>query len=150
MSLTLVNDCNRFQFSLLQVKQEPVDHEFNNSQAPSSTTTSSHYNSSNNSYSNNTVSSSTHHSSDQQMSPVLPFGLGGPLPSLKSFAQQPKYALGSSKKNKSPNEKGSDEYRRRRERNNVAVRKSREKAKEKSSEKAKSDKKSAKKKSTEK
>ena len=112
------------------MKQEPVDQEFNNScsQAPSSTTASNHYNNNNNNYSNNTVSSSTHHKNDQ-MSPVLPFSLGGPLPSLKSFTQQPKYALTSSKKNKNPNEKGSDEYRRRRERNNVAVRKSREKAK---------------------
>ena len=115
------------------MKQEPVDQEFSNScsQAPSSTT-NSHYNNNNNNYnSNNAVSSSTHHSSDQMSPapPVLPFSLGGPLPSLKSFAQQPKYALGNSKKNKNPNEKGSDEYRRRRERNNIAVRKSREKAK---------------------
>ena len=58
--------------------------------------------------------------------PVLPFGLGGPLPSLKSFAKQPKYAM--AKKGKNPSQ-GSDEYRRRGERNNVAVRKSREKAK---------------------
>ena len=121
-------------FSFIQVKQEPIDQEFTNSQAPSSTT-SSHYNNNaganNNSYSNNTVSSSTGHHPSGQMSPapVLPFGLGGPLPSLKSFAQQPKYAIGSGKKNKNSNERGSDEYRRRRERNNVAVRKSREKAK---------------------
>lgn len=118
-----------------QVKQEPVDQEFSNScsQAPSSTT-NSHYNNNNNpgannsSYSSNTVSSSTGHHAPGQMSPapVLPFGLGGPLPSLKSFAQQPKYAM--AKKGKNPSQ-GSDEYRRRRERNNVAVRKSREKAK---------------------
>ena len=116
-----------------QVKQEPVDQEFSNScsQAPTSTTTSPYNNNNNNNYnSNNTVSSSTHHTPEQMSpAPVLPFSLGGPLPSLKSFAQQPKYALGSGKKNKNPNEKGSDEYRRRRERNNIAVRKSREKAK---------------------
>lgn len=114
-----------------QVKQEPVDQEFSNScsQAPTSTTSSNQYNNNyTNNNNNNAVSSSTNHSPDQ-MSPVLPFSLGGPLPSLKSFAQQPKYALGSSKKNKNPNDRGSDEYRRRRERNNIAVRKSREKAK---------------------
>ena len=120
--------------NFLQVKQEPVDQEFSNScsQAPTSSTSSSNqYNNNNNNYSNNNnnaVSSSTNQPQDQ-MSPVLPFSLGGPLPSLKSFAQQPKYALGSSKKNKNPNDRSSDEYRRRRERNNIAVRKSREKAK---------------------
>jgi len=116
-----------------QVKQEPVDQEFSNScsQAPSSSTNSSNQYNNNNNYSNNNnnaVSSSTNQPQDQ-MSPILPFSLGGPLPSLKSFAQQPKYALGSSKKNKNGSERGSDEYRRRRERNNIAVRKSREKAK---------------------
>eukprot|EP00090_Calanus_glacialis_P009265 TRINITY_DN17657_c0_g1_i1.p1 TRINITY_DN17657_c0_g1~~TRINITY_DN17657_c0_g1_i1.p1 ORF type:complete len:416 (+),score=72.67 TRINITY_DN17657_c0_g1_i1:98-1345(+) len=108
----------------LQVKQEPVDQDFSNScsQAPTSTTNTP-YNPNN--Y-NNGVSSSTPHPSDQ-MSPVLPFNLGGPLPSLKSFAAAPKYL--SNKKKGNGGEKCSDEYRRRRERNNVAVRKSREKAK---------------------
>jgi len=108
----------------IQVKQEPVDQDFSNScsQAPTSTTNTP-YNPNN--Y-NNAVSSSTPHPSDQ-MSPVLPFNLGGPLPSLKSFAATPKYL--SNKKKGSTGDKCSDEYRRRRERNNVAVRKSREKAK---------------------
>ena len=109
----------------LQVKQEPVDNgEFGScSQAPTSTTNTPGYNP--NTY-NTGVSSSTPHPPDQ-MSPVLPFNLGGPLPSLKTFANQPKYAMPSKKK--SGGDKCSDEYRRRRERNNVAVRKSREKAK---------------------
>jgi len=109
----------------IQVKQEPVDQDFSNScsQAPTSTTTTPYNN--NNNY-NNGVSSSTPHPSDQ-MSPVLPFNLGGPLPSLKSFATAPKYL--SNKKKGNGGDKCSDEYRRRRERNNVAVRKSREKAK---------------------
>jgi CCAAT/enhancer binding protein (C/EBP) len=108
----------------IQVKQEPVDQDFSNScsQAPTSTTNTP-YNPNN--Y-NNGVSSSTPHPSDQ-MSPVLPFNLGGPLPSLKSFATVPKYL--SNKKKGNGGDKCSDEYRRRRERNNVAVRKSREKAK---------------------
>jgi len=109
----------------IQVKQEPVDQDFSNScsQAPTSTTNTP-YNPNN--Y-NNGVSSSTSHPTDQ-MSPVLPFNLGGPLPSLKSFASQPKY-LSNNKKKGNGGDRGSDEYRRRRERNNVAVRKSREKAK---------------------
>jgi CCAAT/enhancer binding protein (C/EBP) len=53
--------------------------------------------------------------------------MGGPLPSLKSFATTPKYL--SNKKEKHGGSKNGDDYRRRRERNNVAVRKSREKAK---------------------
>ena len=51
--------------------------------------------------------------------------MGGPLPSLKSFSQQPKYLL----QKKKSGDRSTDEYRKRRERNNVAVRKSREKAK---------------------
>ena len=73
------------------------------------------------------VSSSTH--ADQLPStpatPLIPFSMGGPLPTLKSFSQQPKYLLTKKKSG----DKSTDEYRRRRERNNVAVRKSREKAK---------------------
>ena len=105
-----------------QVKQEPVEQDFSNScsQAPTSTTSTSF-----NNY-NNGVSSSTPHPSDQ-MGPILPFNMGGPLPSLKSFASAPKYLNNPKKKNGS--DKTGDDYRRRRERNNVAVRKSREKAK---------------------
>ena len=55
------------------------------------------------------------------------------LPSLKSFANTPKYLQQNQPNNsggmKKKVERNSDEYRRRRERNNVAVRKSREKAK---------------------
>merc|ERR1719151_128613 len=105
-----------------QVKQEPVEQDFSNScsQAPTSTTNTPF-----NNY-NNGVSSSTPHPSDQ-MGPILPFNMGGPLPSLKSFASAPKYLNNPKKKNGS--DKTGDDYRRRRERNNVAVRKSREKAK---------------------
>lgn len=105
-----------------QVKQEPVEQDFSNScsQAPTSTTNTPF-----NNY-NNGVSSSTPHPSDQ-MGPILPFNMGGPLPSLKSFASAPKYLNNPKKKNSS--DKTGDDYRRRRERNNVAVRKSREKAK---------------------
>lgn len=104
-----------------QVKQEPVEQDFANScsQAPTSTTNTSFAN-----Y-NNGVSSSTPHPSDQ-MGPILPFNMGGPLPSLKSFASTPKYLSNPKKKS---DQKSGDDYRRRRERNNVAVRKSREKAK---------------------
>jgi len=103
-----------------QVKQEPVEQDFTNScsQAPTSTTNTPFAN-----Y-NNGVSSSTPHPSD--MGPILPFNMGGPLPSLKSFASTPKYLSNPKKKE---GQKNGDDYRRRRERNNVAVRKSREKAK---------------------
>ena len=104
------------------MKQEPVEQDFSNScsQAPTSTTNTPF-----NNY-NNGVSSSTPPPSDQ-MGPILPFNMGGPLPSLKSFASAPKYLNNPKKKNGS--DKTGDDYRRRRERNNVAVRKSREKAK---------------------
>ena len=104
-----------------QVKQEPVEQDFSNScsQAPTSTTNTPFQN-----Y-NNGVSSSTPHPSDQ-CGPILPFNMGGPLPSLKSFANAPKYLSSPKKKH---GDKNGDDYRRRRERNNVAVRKSREKAK---------------------
>lgn len=115
-----------------QVKQEPVDQDFSNScsQVPTSTTSNPPYNPAN--Y-NTGVSSSTPHPSDQ-MPPgppgsILPFNLGGPLPSLKSFTQQPKYLTQTKKKSGDGQPRSTDEYRRRRERNNVAVRKSREKAK---------------------
>lgn len=122
-----------------QVKQEPVDQDFSNScsQTPTSTTNPP-YNLGN-TYNNNGVSSSTPHPADPMSpapsGPILPFQLGGPLPSLKSFSTAPKYLTGgvSAKKKGSGScgeqPKTNDEYRRRRERNNVAVRKSREKAK---------------------
>ena len=103
---------------MFQVKQEPVEGDYSSScsQAPGSST---HYNLP--AYNPPTVSSSTH----DQGPAVLPFSMGGPLPSLKSFSQQPKYLLTKKKSG----DRSTDEYRKRRERNNVAVRKSREKAK---------------------
>lgn len=133
----------------VQVKQEPQDH----------VSTSYHRNNTGNNAntSNNFVSSTTptagvppaphpggpnHYNTASPMSTVLP--------SLKSFAQVPKYlqpSPASLKKKVSHHQsvgglgladldgpplqvdRNSDEYRRRRERNNVAVRKSREKAK---------------------
>ena len=119
---TDVLNMDNLNIILFQVKQEPVEQDFSNScsQAPTSTTNTPF-----NNY-NNGVSSSTPHPSDQ-MGPILPFNMGGPLPSLKSFASAPKYLNNPKKKNGS--DKTGDDYRRRRERNNVAVRKSREKAK---------------------
>jgi CCAAT/enhancer binding protein (C/EBP) len=115
----------------LQVKQEPLEQEFPNSCAQQGAAAAYP--------AYPVVSSSSHpltdHAHQQQQgapSPPtpLPYSMGGPLPSLKSFAQQPKYLT----KKKSGGDKSSDEYRRRRERNNVAVRKSREKAKMRSRE----------------
>jgi CCAAT/enhancer binding protein (C/EBP) len=124
------------------VKQEPLEQEFASAcaQAAAAATPYPTYSLP------GVVSSSTHHSPAADLqhhhqqggggaalpSPPtpLPYSMGGPLPSLKSFAQQPKYLT----KKKSGGDKSTDEYRRRRERNNVAVRKSREKAKMRSRE----------------
>ena len=109
------------------MKQEPAEHDFSNScsQTPSSTTNPPYIP---NGFSSGAVSSSTQPGSGDQLSPghspILPFSMGGALPSLKSFASPPKYLT-----KKKSGDKSTDEYRRRRERNNVAVRKSREKAK---------------------
>lgn len=115
------------QASAIQVKQEPLEQDFSQScsQTPSSTTNPSYIP---NGFSNGAVSSSTQSINDQISpghSPLLPFQMGGALPSLKSFANPPKYLS----KKKSGGDKSTEDYRRRRERNNVAVRKSREKAK---------------------
>lgn len=115
------------QAQAIQVKQEPLEQDFSQScsQTPSSTTNPSYIP---NGFSNGAVSSSTQSHNDQISpghSPLLPFQMGGVLPSLKSFANPPKYLT----KKKSGGDKSNDDYRRRRERNNVAVRKSREKAK---------------------
>ena len=62
---------------------------------------------------------------------MAPVTKGSALPSLASFAKAPAYLTpghGTSMSKKKM-DRNSDEYRRRRERNNVAVRKSREKAK---------------------
>jgi len=110
------------QHQNLQVKQEPQEQEFNNScsQVAGSSVPYTSYN-------QGAVSSTTHTADplSPSSSPLLPFSMGGPLPSLKSFSQQPKYLL----QKKKSGDKSNDDYRRRRERNNVAVRKSREKAK---------------------
>lgn len=53
------------------------------------------------------------------------------LPSIASQLKAPKYRRGSSSSKKTSIEKGSDEYRLKRERNNIAVRKSRFKSKQK-------------------
>jgi hypothetical protein len=131
---------NNWLILCLQVKQEPLEQEFGSSCAQAATPYPAHP-----AYSApGVVSSSTHHTpadhlashhpQQQQQMPSpptpLPYSMGGPLPSLKSFAQQPKYLT----KKKSGGDKSTDEYRRRRERNNVAVRKSREKAKMRSRE----------------
>jgi CCAAT/enhancer binding protein (C/EBP) len=75
---------------------------------------------------NGPVVQNNHHS--QTQNPIT-----SSLPSLKSFANTPKYLQQNQSNNsggtKKRVERNSDEYRRRRERNNVAVRKSREKAK---------------------
>ena len=142
--------------SSIQVKQEPND-EFhggihrmrvnnmnNNNQRYSNGTVSSTTN--NNNHLNNTMATNAmtamaaaayamnngsvvpnnHHS--QIQNPI-----SSSLPSLKSFANTPKYLQQNQQNNsgglKKKVERNSDEYRRRRERNNVAVRKSREKAK---------------------
>merc|ERR1719273_903026 len=72
---------------------------------------------------NGPVAPTNHHS--QIQNPI-----SSSLPSLKSFANTPKYLQQNQPNNsgglKKKVERNSDEYRRRRERNNVAVRKSRE------------------------
>ena len=110
------------------MKQEPLESEFPSSCAQAAAATVTTY------PAYPAVSSTTHlpdHTPHHQGSPPtpLPYSMGGPLPSLKSFAQQPKYLT-----KKKSGDKSTDEYRRRRERNNVAVRKSREKAKMRSRE----------------
>lgn len=107
---------------LFQVKQEPLESDYSNSCSQAAGSTAPY---SLPAYNQATVSSSTHDQMSPGGSPVLPFSMGGPLPSLKSFSQQPKYLL----QKKKSGDRSTDEYRKRRERNNVAVRKSREKAK---------------------